>query len=145
MNRPQRRRSSANGAKLLGTPSKRGSPSHSLRYVSISPRSRHSLPLPYADVPLTFKGNYLTSSDTLADPPTPLLAYFPSAELPVEPGARFAELFLARPRWKVEEIAPFLADVAVDTKERDKLLLKHARAVTDADGIWYTARAKYSA
>ena len=91
------------------------------------------------------KGNYLTSSDTLVDPPTALLAYFPSAELPVEPGARFAELFLARPRWKVEEIAPFLADVAVDTKERDKLLLKHARAVTEADGIWYTARAKYSA
>ena len=106
---------------------------------------RLSSSFPPTDLSFPHQGNYLTSSDTLVDPPTALLAYFPSAELPVEPGARFAELFLARPRWKVEEIAPFLADVAVDTKERDKLLLKHARAVTDADGIWYTARAKYSA
>ncbi|TBU30244.1 sister chromatid cohesion protein Dcc1 [Dichomitus squalens] len=89
-------------------------------------------------------GNYLTSPDTLADPPTSLLTYFPSSELPAEPGARFVELFIARPRWKIEEIAPFLADVAVDAKERDKLLLKHARTVTDPDGIWYTARAKYT-
>ena len=85
----------------------------------------------------------MTSVDSLATPPRTLLTYFPSSELPVDPGARFAELFLARPRWKADEIAPFLADIAVDTKERDKLLLKHARAVTDPQGIWYTARAKY--
>ncbi|PIL34002.1 hypothetical protein GSI_03710 [Ganoderma sinense ZZ0214-1] len=89
-------------------------------------------------------GNFLTSTDALADPPTPLLTYFPASALPVDPGARFAELFLARPRWRGEELAPFLADISVDAKERDKLLLKHARAVTDSDGIWYTARAKYS-
>lgn len=64
--------------------------------------------------------------------------------MPVEPGARFTELFLARPRWKGNEIAPFLADIAVDSKERDKLLLKHARALTDPQGIWYTGRAKYN-
>ena len=58
-------------------------------------------------------------------------------------GARFAALFLARARWRGEALAPFLADVAVDAKERDRLLLKHARALTDADGIWYTARAKF--
>lgn len=92
----------------------------------------------------TTQGNYLTSTDALADPHVPLLTYYPSSSLPVEPGARFAELFLARPRWKVDEIAPFLADIAVDNKERDKLLLKHARALTDAQGIWYTARAKYN-
>ncbi len=90
------------------------------------------------------QGNYLTSIDSLSDPPKTLLAYFPSSELPVEPGARFAELFLARPRWKIEEISPFLADISVDAKERDKLLLKHARTVTDPEGIWYAARAKYS-
>ncbi|RPD63626.1 hypothetical protein L227DRAFT_591615 [Lentinus tigrinus ALCF2SS1-6] len=89
-------------------------------------------------------GNYLVSIDSLSEPPKTLLAYFPSSELPVDPWARFAELFLARPRWKIEEIAPFLADISVDAKERDKLLLKHARAVTDPDGIWYTARAKYN-
>ncbi|EIW62603.1 uncharacterized protein TRAVEDRAFT_112797 [Trametes versicolor FP-101664 SS1] len=90
-------------------------------------------------------GNYLTSADAFSDPPASLLTYFPSAALPVEPGARFAELFLARPRWKGDEIAPFLADIAVDSKERDKLLLKHARALTDPQGIWYTGRAKYNA
>lgn len=90
------------------------------------------------------QGNYLTSIDSLSTPPKTLLTYFPSSELPVDPGARFAELFLARPRWKTDEIAPFLADIAVDAKERDKLLLKHARALTDAEGIWYTGRAKYN-
>ncbi len=90
------------------------------------------------------QGNYLTSIDSLSEPPKTLLTYFPSSELPVEPGARFAELFLARPRWKIEEIAPFLADISVDAKERDKLLLKHARTVTDPEGIWYAARAKYN-
>lgn len=90
------------------------------------------------------QGNYLTSADALSDPPASLLTYFPSAALPVEPGARFTELFLARPRWKGDEIAPFLADIAVDSKERDKLLLKHARALTDPQGIWYTGRAKYN-
>ncbi|CDO77688.1 hypothetical protein BN946_scf184969.g39 [Trametes cinnabarina] len=98
---------------------------------------RVSLPL--------LSGNYLTSKDTLSDPPIPLLTYFPSSALPVEPGARFSELFLTRPRWKADEIAPFLSDIAVDSKERDKLLLKHARAITDSEGIWYTARAKYNA
>ncbi|KAI0661096.1 sister chromatid cohesion protein Dcc1 [Cubamyces menziesii] len=90
-------------------------------------------------------GNYLASSDTLSDPPIPLLTYFPSAELPIDPGARFSELFLVRPRWKADEITHFLSDIAVDSKERDKLLLKHARAITDPTGIWYTARAKYNA
>lgn len=90
------------------------------------------------------QGNFLTSIDSLSEPPKTLLTFFPAAELPVDPGARFAELFLARPRWQMEEIAPFLADISVDAKERDRLLLKHARAVTDPDGIWYTARAKYN-
>ena len=89
------------------------------------------------------QGNYLASTNALAEPPTVLLTYFPASELQVDAGARFAELFLARPRWRGEALAPFLADISVDAKERDKLLLKHARAVTDADGIWYTARAKY--
>ncbi|KAI0356391.1 hypothetical protein OH77DRAFT_1589352 [Trametes cingulata] len=99
-----------------------------------------------ATLPL-LSGNYLTSTSTsaLTSPPVPLLTYFPSSALPNDPAARFAELFLARPRWQADEIAPFLADVAVDAKERDRLLLKHARAITDPEGIWYTARAKYNA
>ena len=52
------------------------------------------------------------------------------------------ELVDTESRWKAEEISPFLTDIVVDNKERDKLLLKYARAVTDSEGVWYTARAK---
>jgi len=55
---------------------------------------------------------------------------------------RFADLFLTRGRWKAEDIKPYLSDIAVDTKDLDKLLLKYARALTDKDGSWYTARAR---
>ena len=70
------------------------------------------------------------------------MALFPTSELPTDPANRFGDLFLTRPRWKANEIEPFLADIVVDNKERDKLLLKYARAITDAEGVWYTARAK---
>ena len=90
------------------------------------------------------QGNYLTYPSPFADPPAPVLAYFPASALPPDPTARFADLFLTRPKWKAEDINPFLADIVVDRKDRDKMLLKHARASTDADGTWYTARAKYN-
>ncbi|KAH9910634.1 sister chromatid cohesion protein Dcc1 [Fomitopsis serialis] len=89
-------------------------------------------------------GNYLTQTDVLKEPPIVVLTYFPSSQLPIDPAARFTDLFLTRPRWKADEISPFLADIVVDAKERDKFLLKYTRAITDAEGIWYTARAKYN-
>ncbi|KII92104.1 hypothetical protein PLICRDRAFT_461184 [Plicaturopsis crispa FD-325 SS-3] len=89
-------------------------------------------------------GNYLSTVPPNAYPPVAVLTYFPSSSLPVDPAARFADLFITRSRWKNEDIAPFLADIAVDAKERDKLLLKYARATTDTQGVWYTARAKYN-
>lgn len=87
-------------------------------------------------------GNYLSNLAPLGTSDVPLISYFPASELPPDPASRFADLFLTRPRWKADEISPFLADVVVDNKERDKLLLKYARAVTDKEGVWYTARAK---
>ncbi|KAI0063592.1 hypothetical protein BV25DRAFT_1824151 [Artomyces pyxidatus] len=74
--------------------------------------------------------------------PGPHYTYFPQAELPIDPAARFTDLFLTRSRWKADDIAPFLSDIAVDAKDRDKLLLKYARALTDKDGVWYTARTR---
>lgn len=88
------------------------------------------------------KGDYLASTSTINN--TVALTYFPASALPVEPAPRFADLFLTRSRWKGDEISPFLTDIAVNSKERDKLLLKYARAVTDARGVWYTARAQYN-
>ena len=71
-----------------------------------------------------------------------MLSYFPCAELPVDPAARFSDLFLRRARWKADDIVPYLRDIAVDSKDLDKLLLRYARALTDKDGIWYTARVR---
>jgi len=82
-------------------------------------------------------GNFLSSASSD-------LTYFPASSLPIEPAARFGDLFLTRSRWKGEELAHFLTDIAVDNKERDRLLLKYTRAMTDATGVWYTARAKFS-
>lgn len=86
------------------------------------------------------QGNYLASTKPQSYPPSDQLTYFPSSELPLGPLARFSDLFLTRSRWKAEEIAPFLDDIAIDRKERDKLLLKYARALTTPDGTYYTSR-----
>ncbi|KAH9176582.1 sister chromatid cohesion protein Dcc1 [Lactarius sanguifluus] len=85
-------------------------------------------------------GNYLCASSPFCS--STMLSYFPCAGLPVDPVARFSDLFLTRPRWKAEDIAPYLSDIAVDSKDLDKLLLRYARALTDKDGLWYTARAR---
>ncbi|KAJ3501179.1 hypothetical protein NLJ89_g9456 [Agrocybe chaxingu] len=87
-------------------------------------------------------GNYIEAKSLGSD--EVFLKYFPSSALPVDPAARFADLFLTRTKWKGEEITPFLSDIAVNSKERDKLLLKYCRTVTDAQGIRYTARAQYN-
>ena len=38
------------------------------------------------------------------------------ADLPTEPGARFAELFAARPQWELRDLEPYLADLQVSTQ-----------------------------
>jgi len=85
-------------------------------------------------------GNYLVSIKPQSHPPSNQLTFFPSSELPLEPLARFGDLFLTQSRWRAEEIAPFLDDIAIDRKERDKLLLKYARGLTTPDGTYYTSR-----
>jgi sister chromatid cohesion protein DCC1 len=92
--------------------------------------------------PLLPQGNYIEAESMGVHETS--LKYFPASMLPVDPAARFSDLFLTRSKWKVEDISPFLSDIAVNSKERDKLLLKYCRAVTDSDGIRYTARAQYN-
>ncbi|KAJ6628699.1 sister chromatid cohesion protein Dcc1 [Mycena sp. CBHHK59/15] len=92
-----------------------------------------------ASVSLTLlSGNYLMSTAPMTG--NEMLTYFPSTALPVDPPSRFIDLFLTRPRWKAEDIAPFLSDIAINTKDRDKLLLKFTRATTDTQGLWYTKK-----
>ena len=88
------------------------------------------------------KGNYIETEVFGGSITT--LKYFPASELPVDPAARFADLFLTRSKWKGEEISPFLSDIAANSKERDKLLLKYCRTVTEPGGVRYTARAQYN-
>ncbi|KAF8165271.1 sister chromatid cohesion protein Dcc1 [Crassisporium funariophilum] len=88
------------------------------------------------------EGNYLESEVLGSESTT--YKYFPASDLPVEPAARFSDLFLTRSKWKGDEIAPFLSDIAVNVKERDKLLLKYCRTVTEPQGVRYTARAQYN-
>lgn len=71
------------------------------------------------------------------------LSYFLRAELPTDPALRFTDLFLTRERSKSEDIVPYLSDIVVDSNDLDKLLLKYARPLTDKDGLWYTARARW--
>ncbi|KIK99326.1 hypothetical protein PAXRUDRAFT_822870 [Paxillus rubicundulus Ve08.2h10] len=86
-------------------------------------------------------GNYLRNPNDFSGA---TINFFPSSSLPTEPAARFTELFLTRQRWKSDEIGPFLSDIVVGSKERDKLLLKYARAMTTPEGTWYTARVGYN-
>ncbi|KAJ7094684.1 sister chromatid cohesion protein Dcc1 [Mycena belliarum] len=86
-------------------------------------------------------GNYLVSpASGINGSDTMMLTYFPCSALPIDPASRFVDLFLTRPRWKADEIVPFLSDIAVNTKDRDKLLLKYTRATTDSHGLWYTKK-----
>jgi len=85
------------------------------------------------------QGSYLVSVLDNTDH----LTYFPSSELPVDPAQRFADLFLTRSRWRRDDIAPFLQEIAINSKERDKLLLKYCRTISDTQGAWYTSRTQY--
>ena len=93
---------------------------------------------------ICLQGNYIEADTYDFHDSLKRLRYFPSADLPVDPAARFSDLFLTRKKWKGEEISPFLSDIAVNSKERDKLLLKYCRTVTEPDGVRYTARAQYN-
>lgn len=97
----------------------------------------------HADITL-LKGEYL-----LTDPPPstfaqacPLLSYFPAHSLPAHPPTRFADLFLTRPRWRPDDMAPFLRGLyrEGDSKARDKLIAKFVRVVKEKDGSWWYPR-----
>jgi len=85
------------------------------------------------------QGSYLVSVLDNTDH----LTFFPSSELPVDPAQRFADLFLTRSRWRRDDIVPFLQEIATNSKERDKLLLKYCRTIPDTQGVWYTSRTQY--
>ncbi|PVG02456.1 hypothetical protein CPB86DRAFT_725555 [Serendipita vermifera] len=89
------------------------------------------------------QGHYLLLADSGGDV-VPTIRYFSRNDLPTDPLSRFNELFLTRSKWREEEVVAFLEDIAVDKKDRDRLLLKFARRSTGSDGVvYFTARAGY--
>ncbi|EJU04162.1 hypothetical protein DACRYDRAFT_114561 [Dacryopinax primogenitus] len=81
------------------------------------------------------------------EPPSKHLLYFPHTALPSAPAARFADLFLARPRWLGDDLEPFLRGLpgGENKSVRDALLVKFARKSGGEDGcIWWSARANYT-
>ncbi|KAG8919857.1 hypothetical protein FRC01_001066 [Tulasnella sp. 417] len=90
-------------------------------------------------------GNFIDITDPQYSSRTgPRFKYFPASGLPTVPAERFKDLFLTKTSWKGPELTPFLQDIAVEKKERDRLLMKFTRTSTDASGVvWYSSRAKY--
>lgn len=74
--------------------------------------------------------------------PTKLITYFPLHNLPLHAPTRFADLFLTRPRWRPEEMTPFLKGLTRDgdKKEQDKLIAKFVRVVKEKEGSWWYPR-----
>lgn len=64
--------------------------------------------------------------------------------LPSDPASRFADLFHIRPRWRPDDIGPFLKGLVNDgdKKAMDKLIVKFVRVVKEKDGQtwWYSRR-----
>jgi len=107
-------------------------------------RVRKHLPMVHCRVFNFYQGYCLTHVVETATVTTSGLQWFPRTELPSDPLSRFNDLFLVRPRWKVEDMEPFLEDIAVDKKEREKFLMKFTRGSADDKGNrYYTARANH--
>lgn len=71
------------------------------------------------------------------------IQHFNAASLPADAASRFSELFSVRQKWLLRDVTPFLADLAVDAKKRDALILKFTRKLKGDDGEQYlTARTK---
>ncbi|CAE6438352.1 unnamed protein product [Rhizoctonia solani] len=98
----------------------------------------------YIDITL-LDGNYLSTPvlHTKYGEPSNTLLYYPRSALPTDAAQRFQALFLTRAKWKMEDIGVYLEDIAVDKKERDRLMLKYTRQLTEPDGVWATARVRY--
>ncbi|WRT67975.1 uncharacterized protein IL334_004949 [Kwoniella shivajii] len=92
------------------------------------------------------EGEYLLSPPAITSlsfiSPSPLISHFPISQLPLQPATRFADLFLTRPKWKPEEIIPFLKGLTRDgdIKSRDKLVQKFVRVVKEKEGVWWYPR-----
>lgn len=87
-------------------------------------------------------GLYLMYETIKLQKPIKYIQYFPVGELSTDPPQRFAALFSEKPLWTLNEIQPFLIDLAPSKKEREHLLLKFARSHRSKNTISYGSRIK---
>ncbi|EDV23211.1 uncharacterized protein TRIADDRAFT_58261 [Trichoplax adhaerens] len=73
------------------------------------------------------KGYALT--DTTSKPP--VIWLFQVSELPPDPYVRFNKLFKVRTKWSLEEIEPYIKDLATGSQSLNTILLKYTRTSTD--------------
>ena len=75
--------------------------------------------------------------------PKTMLKFFPRDALSVDHAERFKQLFEAQPKWELDELSVYLADLIVMGVTQAKLLLKYARSSTVEEGG--TTKRLYSA
>ncbi|KAI8080800.1 uncharacterized protein B0P05DRAFT_539664 [Gilbertella persicaria] len=88
------------------------------------------------------QGLYIAHTSTKLNQTESYVQYFPIHELSTDPAQRFAALFAEKPLWSLEEISPFLMDLAPLKKEREHLLLKFARPHRTQSTTLYGSRIK---
>jgi sister chromatid cohesion protein DCC1 len=59
-----------------------------------------------------------------------MIQHFDASDLPLDPSIRLQHLFQKREQWTLEDLSPFLDEIAIDKKKRDSILLKYARSTT---------------
>ncbi|XP_062501736.1 sister chromatid cohesion protein DCC1-like isoform X2 [Corticium candelabrum] len=64
----------------------------------------------------------------------PVIWHFPARDLPEDSTERFARLFKTRTKWTLEEIEPFIRDLATEKISANAVLLKYARMSTNGLG-----------
>lgn len=71
------------------------------------------------------------------------ISYFPEPELSPDPKTRFAQLFTARPKWTLAELAPFIDSLCGYGRTQGDLLLGHTRQTLVPGGATlFSAKAK---
>ncbi|OBZ81941.1 Sister chromatid cohesion protein DCC1 [Choanephora cucurbitarum] len=88
------------------------------------------------------QGLYVMHTSTKLHQVENFVQYFPVHELSTDPAQRFAALFAEKPLWSLEEITPFLTDLAPQKKDKEHLLLKFARPHRNQTTTLYGSRIK---
>ncbi|ELT92643.1 hypothetical protein CAPTEDRAFT_140107, partial [Capitella teleta] len=69
-----------------------------------------------------------------------VIEFFSAYDLPEDPNDRFAALFTKRSKWSLDEIKPFIKDIATDKVGISALLTKYTRASTQKGMKLYTSK-----